>query len=82
MVQIGRLVREDATVVVQAPSRKAIDVDAVYDQYEGSGWEPDLFWGAEPSDSHGGILGRAPKAAVVDVNFTEINLDANEGPEV
>ena len=67
LVGIGRLVREQATVVVEAPSVEAIDVDKVYDMYEGVSWEPDQFWGAEPSESHDGVMGPAPEDAAVDV---------------
>jgi hypothetical protein len=69
LVGIGRLVREQTTVVVEAPSAEAIDVDQIYDQYEGASWEPDQFWGAEPSESHDGVMGPAPDDAAVDVTI-------------
>ena len=71
LVGLGRLVREQVTVVVEAPSAEAINPDYVYDHYEGLDWESDLVWGAEPSDSHDGVLGPAEPDAAVDVVYPE-----------
>lgn len=68
-VVIGRLIREQATVVVEASSAEAIDVDKVYDLYEGTNWEADQFWGAEPSDTHDGVSGPASDDAQVDLTI-------------
>jgi hypothetical protein len=70
-VGIGRLVREQAVVVVEAPSAEAIDVHDVYTRYEGDGWQADEFWGVDESEAHDGVIGAASDAAEADVTILE-----------
>ncbi len=53
IVKIGRLVREEAEVVVEADSIDDVKnmTDAIYEDYDGE-WTPDTQWGCSESDSH------------------------------
>lgn len=69
-VQLGRLVRETASVVVEASSKKELEsrLNEVYEAYEGDGWNPDIEWGCEESDSHF-IMGKAKPRSKVQVTL-------------
>ena len=71
-VCLGRLVRENATVTVEAKSKEDLQdrLHEVYDKYDGDGWVPDTEWGCEPSDTHV-IEGEAEKDSPVDVTLEE-----------
>jgi hypothetical protein len=58
-VCLGRLVREQATIVVEAKSKEDLEerLSEVYENYDGD-WEEDMEWGCEESDSHN-IIGDA-----------------------
>jgi hypothetical protein len=68
-VCLGRLVRETATVVVEAKSRRDLEsrLSEVYEAYDGD-WDPDTEWGCQESDSHA-VLGEAKKGAEIQVSL-------------
>ena len=53
-VCLGRLVREEVDIVVEAKSQEDLQqrLGEVFNKYEGVDWHPDNDWGVEPSDSH------------------------------
>jgi hypothetical protein len=68
-VTLGRLVRESASIVVSAKSKKDLEarLHEVYEAYDGD-WSPDVEWGCNESDCHT-VDGGAPKRAKVDVTL-------------
>jgi hypothetical protein len=52
-VTLGRLVRESATVVVEAKDEKTLErrLHEVYEAYDGD-WDQDVEWGCDESNSH------------------------------
>lgn len=68
-VTLGRLVRETASVVVEAESAKEVEsrLSDVFEMYEGD-WSEDVEWGCQESDSHT-FDGDAPGNAKVDVTL-------------
>lgn len=69
-VQIGRVVREQQTVLVSVPDNAdeawvREQLHEVYDAAEGGPyddrWEPDFDWGCEESDSHA-VIGEVSEA--------------------
>ena len=69
-VEIGRLVREHLTLVVEGKSEKDVEnrLHEVYQNYEGGDWVSDDSWGCEESDSHC-LFGKAKKNAKVDIKL-------------
>lgn len=53
-VTLGRLVRQNATIIVEAPGLEYLEdrLTTVYDKYDGDKWEDDNEWGCEESDTH------------------------------
>ena len=76
-VCLGRLVRETATVVVEAKSRRDLKsrLSEVYEAYDGD-WEPDTEWGCQESDSHA-ILGEAKKGTEIQVSLIPVRRSKN-----
>lgn len=70
-VTLGRLVREEATVVVEAKSANEVKerLHDVYEEYDGD-WTEDVVWGCEESDSHT-FDGDAPKNAKANVTLED-----------
>jgi len=70
-VCLGRLVREYASVTVEADNEAQVmaNLDKVYERYEGE-WHPDKEWGCESSDSHT-LAGPAKPHAKVQVTLDE-----------
>lgn len=76
-VQLAQLIRETATVVVEAPSLVDLKsrLSEVYDMEAGeSDWEIDCNWGTDEGTHQ--VLGPAPDDAVVD--FTLNNEEGGE----
>ena len=71
-VCLGRLVREQVTVVVEASSKEDLEsrLGEVYDQYDGLDWAADTEWGYEPSDSHT-VVGEAKPNAKVQITLSQ-----------
>jgi len=71
-VCVGRLVRETATVIVSAPTRKILEANLglVYEGCPDASWEADTEWGCEESDSHV-VLGSASPRSKVEVIIKE-----------
>jgi hypothetical protein len=69
-VVLGRLVRETASVIVEAPSLDELEgrLSEVYRRYDGD-WAPDVEWGCEESDSHA-VTGKAPSKSKVDIKLS------------
>jgi len=70
-VTLGRLVREEATIVVKAKSKKDLEsrIHEVYEAYDGD-WVEDVEFGCEESNCHT-IDGLASKNAEVHITLED-----------
>ncbi len=51
-VTLARLVRETKTIEIEAPTEADIDLEDLYEQDDGTGFEPDYDWGADEGTHH------------------------------
>ena len=62
-IQLGRIVRETRTLVVDAPSRMELEnrlSEVYHDADIDDGWEDDNEWGCNESDSHAVVCEETP----------------------
>lgn len=75
IVELARTVRETKQVEVEASTEDAIDLDSVYDQDDGTGFEADQEWGCE-AGTHvviGPALPNTPEIVATDIDLVATN---------